>query len=42
MNKGNPQAIMQQVDAYRAEGYPAKAGMVETNVILRKHNDMKC
>ena len=42
MRKGSPYEIMQQVSKYRKEGYPVKAGMVETNIILRKHNDIKC
>lgn len=42
MKKGSYQEIMQQVNQYKKEGYPAKAGMVETGVLLRKHNDLKC
>lgn len=27
---------------YREEGYPAHAGMAETCVVLRRHNDTRC
>lgn len=42
MRKGNADVIKEQVDAYMKEGYPRNAGMVETNVMLRKHNDIRC
>ena len=42
MGKDNASTIKKQVDAYRKEGYPKDIGMVETCVILRKHNDIKC
>ena len=31
-----------QIETYRAEGFPAKFGLVESNVILRRHNDQRC
>lgn len=31
-----------QVAKYRQEGYPAHIGMVETNILLRKHNSTSC
>jgi len=34
--------VEKQLERYRAEGYPKHAGMVETGLLLRKHNDMKC
>ena len=42
MRKDNASTIKKQVDAYKIEGYPKDIGMVETCVILRKHNDIKC
>lgn len=42
MNKGSCQEIVEQISKYRKEGYPENAGMVETGILLRKHNDMKC
>ena len=42
MGKDNASIIKKQVDAYKKEGYPKDIGMVETCVILRKHNDIKC
>jgi len=32
----------QQVARYRAEGYPEKAGMAETCILLRRHSDREC
>ena len=42
MNKGSCQEIVEQISKYKKEGYPENAGMVETGILLRKHNDMKC
>ena len=40
--KDDPAIVGKIVSRYRAEGYPEKAGMAETCVIARAHNDMKC
>lgn len=42
MNKDTNLNIQQQIQKYRADGYPAHIGMVETGILLRKHNDIKC
>ena len=42
IKKDLKQTIEAQVNRYKLEGYPENAGMYETGVILRKHNDMKC
>ena len=40
--KDSKETIDKQIDKYRHEGYPAKIGMVETGIILRRHNDPIC
>ena len=40
--KEDPALVRRIVERYRAEGYPEKAGMAETNVLARLHNDVKC
>lgn len=42
MRKDSSAVIDAQMAAYREEGYPKKAGMIESGVMLRKHNDPKC
>ena len=42
MHKDSRAVIDKQIAKYQEEGYPKNAGMYETGVILRKHNDMKC
>lgn len=42
MKKDNAATIYSQIDKYKKEGYPKNIGMVETCVILRKHNDKIC
>lgn len=32
----------QQMARYRSEGYPTNAGLAETGIILRRHNDKMC
>lgn len=34
--------IKSQIDTYQHEGYPKHIGMVETCILLRKHNEIKC
>lgn len=42
LGKDTHRKVEAQIERYRAEGYPANIGMVETCVLLRKHNDVKC
>lgn len=42
LKKDTSESVNRQIEAYRQEGYPKKIGMVETCVLLRKHNDIKC
>ena len=41
-NKDHAQIITRQVERYRESGFPKKAGMWETNVLARRHNDPAC
>jgi len=38
-NKDDPQIITAQTTQYKNEGFPADNGLLETNVLIRKHND---
>ena len=40
--KEDPALVRKLVERYKAEGYPEKIGMAETNVLARLHNDAKC
>ena len=40
--KEDPALVRKIAARYKAEGYPEKAGMAETCVIARTHNDVKC
>lgn len=42
MRKDTQGIINAQIERYKNEGYPKNIGMVETGVLLRKHNDPKC
>lgn len=42
LHKDTREHIQPQLDRYRSFGYPEKIGMAETNVIIRKHNDLRC
>ena len=42
IRKDTKEHINPQLDRYRGEGYPRNNGLVETGVMLRKHNDEKC
>lgn len=42
IKKDLKETIEAQAARYRAEGYPENAGMAETGIILRKHNDRRC
>lgn len=38
-NLDDPAVIQQQVDRYKAAGYPENNGLVEATIILRRHNE---
>jgi GT2 family glycosyltransferase len=40
--KDDPEVIKRHVARYRAEGFPENAGLWETNVVVRRHNDPDC
>ena len=42
LGKDKSEIMQAQVSRYHAEGYPPHAGMAETNILLRKHNDRSC
>ena len=42
MNKDSSESIKKQVERYKNEGYPKHIGLVETGIILRKHNEEIC
>lgn len=41
-SKDNSDAIERQLEKYKSEGYPVAAGLWETNVVVRRHNDARC
>lgn len=40
--KDNPEVINTQLARYRAQGFPEHAGLWETNVLARRHNEPAC
>jgi GT2 family glycosyltransferase len=40
--KDHPDIINKHLARYRAEGFPRNAGLWETNVVVRRHNDPNC
>lgn len=40
--KDDPQTINNQIEQYKKDGYPKNIGMVETGILLRKHNNKTC
>lgn len=40
--RDDARAIRDQLASYRLEGYPEAAGLWETNVLVRRHNDPAC
>ena len=42
MKKDTPENIKSQMDRYRKEGFPRKYGLVESNMIYRRHNNPYC
>jgi GT2 family glycosyltransferase/predicted nucleic acid-binding Zn-ribbon protein len=41
-SKDDEEVISRHVERYRADGFPEKAGLWETNVLVRRHNDPSC
>jgi MoaA/NifB/PqqE/SkfB family radical SAM enzyme/quercetin dioxygenase-like cupin family protein len=39
LGKDEPATISGQLNQYRSEGYPAHGGLIEGNVLIRRHND---
>jgi hypothetical protein len=37
--KGNEKVVNDQMNAYRAEGFPEEFGLTENNLLFRRHND---
>jgi len=42
LKKASPVIVEKQIKSYMADGYPKNNGMVESNVIVRAHNNQKC
>lgn len=42
MGKDSKAVINKQIERYKKLGYPKSIGMVETGILLRRHNDIKC
>jgi GT2 family glycosyltransferase/glycosyltransferase involved in cell wall biosynthesis len=42
LSKDQPEEIDAQLDRYLAAGFPRHAGMWETGVLVRRHNDVRC
>ncbi len=42
LKKDSPTNTFKQMSRYKHEGFPLNAGLCETNVIVRMHNDYRC
>ncbi len=42
LSKDEPDEIDAQIDRYLAAGFPRHAGMWETGILVRRHNDARC
>lgn len=42
LGKASAEEVSSQMARYQAEGYPKDLGMVESNIMLRRHNDSDC
>lgn len=40
--KDDPQLLKRQVEYYKSEGMPNEFGLIETNMIVRRHNNKNC
>ena len=39
LNKDDKNIMEAQIERYKKDGFPEKAGLLETNILIRKHND---
>jgi len=42
MKKDTPENVKPQMDRYKSEGFPAKYGLLQSNILIRKHNEEDC
>ena len=42
LKKDKPEIVNKQIERYKKEGFPAKYGLLQSNIILRKHNSPDC
>ena len=42
LKKDTKENINKQLNGYREEGFPSDYGLVQSNIIIRKHNDYEC
>jgi len=42
MRKDTSNNVNKQIDRYKEEGFPEKYGLLQSNIILRKHNNADC
>lgn len=42
MKKDTSENIRPQLNRYKAEGFPANYGLLQSNILIRKHNDPDC
>lgn len=42
MKKDQEEIMLPQMDRYRAQGFPKEYGLVQTNIMFRKHNEPDC
>lgn len=42
LKKDTPANINAQMDRFKAEGFPENYGLVQSNIMVRKHNDASC
>lgn len=42
MKKDKPENVKPQMERYKKEGFPTKYGLLQSNIMIRRHNDEKC
>jgi hypothetical protein len=42
LRKDTSENIRPQLDRYKAEGFPANYGLLQSNILIRKHNEPDC
>ena len=42
MKKDNAENVNPQIEKYKNEGFPKKYGLLQSNILLRKHNEADC